>query len=214
MTTGSCSVAIRRSRPPQREHSSTSIAKARYIKAAQLQAREPLVNSVRSDVPFEPATSADAKAVGSSATRPYATTRSRQRARAPNSPWQISRFGSGRGVIAARRSNNSSGSNTKLARAVVPRRLQLQRDASVAPPPQALLRKRRTQEVSAQTLQARPVVRRHPHVGVQIEALEMRLPRPARRHGLRVARVAEPPHSRPRTRAQRASVNTPSSTKV
>jgi hypothetical protein len=29
--------------------------------------------------------------------------------------------------------------------------------------------------------------------GVQIEALEMRLSRPARRHGLCVARVAEPP---------------------
>jgi hypothetical protein len=38
---------------------------------------------------------------------------------------------------------------------------------------------------------------------VQIEAVEVRLPRPARRHGRRVALVAEPPHPRPRARAQR-----------
>jgi hypothetical protein len=84
----------------------------------------------------------------------------------------------------------------QLARAVAPRRLQLQRDAPVAPQPQALLRKGRTQDIAAQTLQPRPIVRWHPHVGVQIEALEMRLPGPARRHGLRVARVTEPPQPR------------------
>jgi len=44
--------------------------------------------------------------------RPYAIIRSRQRARGATTPWQISRFVSGRGAIAARRSNNSSGSNT------------------------------------------------------------------------------------------------------
>jgi hypothetical protein len=49
----------------------------------------------------------------------------------------------------------------------------------------------------------RPVVGRHPHVGVQVEALQVRLPRPARHHGRCVARIAEPPHLRPRARAQR-----------
>jgi hypothetical protein len=50
---------------------------ARCINAAQLQARGLLFTSVRSG----PAASGDAKAVGSGATRPYATTRARARAR-------------------------------------------------------------------------------------------------------------------------------------
>ena len=37
------------------------------------------------------------------------TTRSRQRARGANTPWQMSRLVSGRGVIAAKRSRNSRG---------------------------------------------------------------------------------------------------------
>jgi hypothetical protein len=48
--------------------------------------------------------------VGSAATRPYATARE-PAARATSRPWQISRLVSDRGVIAARRSSNSSGSN-------------------------------------------------------------------------------------------------------
>jgi 3-hydroxybutyryl-CoA dehydrogenase len=107
-----CSVAISRSRPPQLGHARTSIANARCMRAARLQPREPLFAFVPSDVLCEPGASGGVEAVGSGATRPYATTRSRQRARAANRPWQISRFVSGRGVIAARRSNNSSGSNT------------------------------------------------------------------------------------------------------
>jgi len=94
--------------PPQCGHARTSIANARCIKAAQLQARELLF----AFTPSAPATSGGGNAVGSGATRPYATTRARQRARAASTPRQISRFVSGRGVIAARRSNNSSGSNT------------------------------------------------------------------------------------------------------
>src|SRR5215471_17383925 len=42
------------------------------------------------------------QAAGSGATRPYPTTRSRQRARAASRPWQINRFVSGRGVDPAR----------------------------------------------------------------------------------------------------------------
>src|SRR5262245_46186472 len=52
---------------------------------------------------------------GSVARRPYATKRARQPAREANTPWQISRFVSGGGVIAARRSSNSSGSNVSSA---------------------------------------------------------------------------------------------------
>ena len=47
------------------------------MSAAQLQAREPLFTSV----PSEPPACGGAKAVDSDVTRPYATTRARQRAR-------------------------------------------------------------------------------------------------------------------------------------
>ena len=199
MTAGSCRVAIRRSRPPQWAHAKTSMANARCIRAAQVQVRGLLFTPV----PSGPAASGGAEAVGSGATRPYATTRSRQRARGANRPWQMSRFVSGRGVIAARRSKELQRLEDQLSRPVVPRPLELQRDAPVAPPPQALLRKGRTQDVSAQTLHPRPIVRRHPHVRVQVEPVQVRLPRPARGHNRRVARITEPPHPRPRAGAQR-----------
>jgi len=63
-------------------------------------------------VPSGPAASGAVEAVGSGAIRPSATTRSRHRARGANTPWQMSRLVSGRGVIAAKRSKPSSGSNT------------------------------------------------------------------------------------------------------
>jgi hypothetical protein len=61
MTAGSCSVAISRSRPPQCGHARRSIANARCINAAQLQAREPLF----AFVPFEPRACGGVKVVGS-----------------------------------------------------------------------------------------------------------------------------------------------------
>ena len=97
ITTGSCSVAISRSRPPQLAHAKASSANARCINAAQVHAGEP----VFAFVPSAPATRGGAKAVGSGAARPYATTRARQRARAANSPWQISTFVSGGGTTAS-----------------------------------------------------------------------------------------------------------------
>ena len=120
--------AISRRRPPQCEHASTSSANARCINAAQLQAREPLF----AFVPSAPAASGDAKAVGSGATRPYATTRARQRARAARSPWQISRFGPA-AASSPRDAPAAPAVRHQLARPVVPRLLQLQRDAAVAP---------------------------------------------------------------------------------
>jgi hypothetical protein len=74
----------------------------------------------------------------------------------------------------------------QLSRAVVPRRLQLERDAAIVPQPQALLREGRTQDIPDQALQPRSIVRRHPHVGVQVEALQVRLTRPARGHALEI----------------------------
>ena len=108
MTARSCRMAIRRSRPPQWGHARTSMANARCIRAAQVQAR---------GVGFTPASCGPAargaaEAVGSGRTRPYATTRSRHRACGASTPWQMSRVVSGRGVIAANRSRNSRGSNT------------------------------------------------------------------------------------------------------
>ena len=98
ITAGSCRVVIRRSRPPQYGHARTSIANARCIRAAQVQVRGV---AGFTPVPSGPAASGAVEAVGSGAIRPYATTRSRHRARGANTPWQMSRLVSGRGVIAA-----------------------------------------------------------------------------------------------------------------
>jgi transposase InsO family protein len=50
----------------------------------------------------------------------------------------------------------------QLSRAVVPRRLDLQRDTAVVPEPQASLREGRAEHLPAQALQPRPIVGRHP----------------------------------------------------
>ena len=149
---GSCAVAIRRSPPPRCEHFSTSIANARCIRAARLQAREALVAFVPPDVAIELVIRTGATAVG-----PGARARTRRRGGASRRARQtdrgkISRFASGCGVIAARRSNNASGSNIKSR---VPSRhavLQVQRDAPVSPQPQPLLRERRSQGVAGKPL--------------------------------------------------------------
>ena len=71
---------------------------ARCIKAAQLQARG---LAVFTPVASGPAASGAVEAVGSGTGRPWTITRARQRARGANTPWQISKLVSGRGVIAA-----------------------------------------------------------------------------------------------------------------
>jgi hypothetical protein len=102
MTAGSWIVAISRRQPPQSGHASTSMAKARCMRRAQLQ--DPAVRAplARSRAAAGTSTACDPRG-GSDATRPYVTTRRRQRARGANSPSQMSRFVSGRGVIAASR---------------------------------------------------------------------------------------------------------------
>ena len=107
MPAGSWIVAISRRRPPQCPHASTSIASARCISAAQLPDRSRLCA-----LPWSGA-STGAVACGLSARRrPYATTSCRHRAWGANRPWPMSRFVSDRGVIAANRSRNSTGSNS------------------------------------------------------------------------------------------------------
>jgi len=61
----------------------------------------------------------------------------------------MSRLVSGRGVIAAKRSQKLQRLEHQFPRAVVPRRLQLERDAAVTPQPQALLREGRTPNIPA-----------------------------------------------------------------
>jgi hypothetical protein len=76
------------------------MANARCMMAAHLQARGRLLTPV----PPGSAASGAVQEVGSGATLPYTTTRSRQRARAASRQWQRSRLVSGRAVIAASRS--------------------------------------------------------------------------------------------------------------
>ena len=150
MTAGSCSVAISRSRPPQCGHASTSIAKARCMRAAQLQAREPLFASTLS----APAASG-AKAVGSHATRDHALAPAGARGQQTMANQQVRcrpRCHRRQTLQQLQRLEH------QLARAGVPRRLQPQRDAPVAPPPQTPLRKGRTQNIAAQPLKPRPIV--------------------------------------------------------
>jgi Transposase len=97
ITTGSCRVAISRSRPPQCGHTSTSSANARSIKAAHAQYRGRAAPAPRSG----PSAGSGAEPVSGAAARPYATTRLRHRARAASRPWHSSRFASGRGVTAS-----------------------------------------------------------------------------------------------------------------
>src|SRR5439155_24195287 len=68
----------------------------------------------------------------------------------------------------------------EVARAVVPLALQGDEDEAVERQCEALLRHRRAQHVEAQALDARTVVGPHRDARVQIEALEVRLARPAR----------------------------------
>jgi hypothetical protein len=66
MTAGSCSVAIRRRRPPQWAHASTSMPNPRCMRAAQLQARGLLF----AFVPSGPAASGATVGSGSATRRP------------------------------------------------------------------------------------------------------------------------------------------------
>ena len=91
----------------------------------------------------------------------------------------------------------------QLRRTIVPRPLELHRDATVAPQPQALLGEGRAQHIPAQALQPGPIVGRHPHISVQIEALQVRLTGTSRRRGLDIRLPPESAYRSPGMRAQR-----------
>jgi hypothetical protein len=160
MTAGSCSVAIRRRRPPQWAHGNTSIPNARCMRAAQLQARGLAV--------FTPVPS-----------RPWARARADYLRAPPGARGQHAMANQQVGFGPRRHPRQTLRKlqrlEHQLPRAVVPRPRELQRDAAVAPPSQALLREGRTQDVAAQTFHSRPIVRRHPDVGVQVEPVQVRL---------------------------------------
>jgi len=59
----------------------------------------------------------------------------------------------------------------QVRRAVAPRPLQLHPHAAVAQQPQPIVSQRRSKEVAAQLLQARPIVGPYPHVGVLVDTL-------------------------------------------
>jgi len=87
-----------------------------------------------------------------------------------------------RRVIARNRSRNSSGSNTSSR---VPSCHAVFSSRALRPSRrgQGLRREGRAQYISEEAFQPRPIVRRHPQVGVQIEPFQMRQLRPARRRG-------------------------------
>ena len=93
------------------------------------------------------------------------------------------------------------GLEEQVRRAVAPRPLQLHPHAAVAQQSQPVVGQRRAEEVAAQMLQTRRVVGAHPHVGVQIEALDVRLACPP---GINCggAQIPEPAHPCPGPRAQ------------
>ncbi len=99
----------------------------------------------------------------------------RNRACGASTPWQIIRFASGRGVIAASFSNSSSGSNTSSRVPSCHGIFELHHDAAVGPELQALLRQGRAQHIAAQALQRRAIAGRYPDIGVQVEAVEVGL---------------------------------------
>jgi hypothetical protein len=189
MTAGSCSVAIRRSRPPQWTHARTSIANARCMRAAQVQAR----GVGFTPVPSGPGVSGAVEAAGSAATRPYATTRSRQRAARGQHAMAYEQVGFRPWRHRRQALQEFQRLEDQLSCPVVPRRLQLERDAAVVPQPQPLLRKRRAQDISGQALQPRPIVRRYPHVGMQVEPVQVPA---AARATSRAAAVSRAPPSR------------------
>ena len=78
-----------------------------------------------------------------------------------------------------------------------------QHDAPIVQEPEPLLRHRRPQQIAAELLQARAIRSRRVDIGVEIEAIEVRVPRRRREHPRRVRIGPHPPHARPRAGAER-----------
>jgi hypothetical protein len=63
-----------------------------------------------------------------------------------------------------------------MGRAIAPRRLEFDEDASVGPEAHTVLGQRRTEKIATELLQADAIVRGDPDVGVEVEAIELGLP--------------------------------------
>ena len=95
-------------------------------------------------------------------------------------PWYRTRLTRGPGSQGSELLQELNRREEEVARAVVPLALQGDEDEAVGRQCEALLRHRRAQHVAAQALDSRTVVGPHRDARVQIEALEVRLARPAR----------------------------------
>jgi hypothetical protein len=67
----------------------------------------------------------------------------------------------------------------EVRRSIAPRRLECDEDAPVGAEAEAVLGERGAEEVAAELLEAGAIVRRHPDVGVEVEAVELSLTRAA-----------------------------------
>ena len=97
----------------------------------------------------------------------------------------------GRAMMAASFSSNSIGSKSRCE---VPSRhiaLEFDEDASVRTELDAVLGERRAEEIAAELFEAGAIIRRDPDVGVEIEAVELGLPRAARGGVTEIRLVAE-----------------------
>ena len=94
--------------------------------------------------------------------------------------------------------------------AVGPRPLQLQQDASVAGELEAILGDGRPQPVAAERFASRALFRRHAQVGVEIEAVEVRLTGPSRAdpRGIRLVPEAQDTGAGAAARGRRAPLRT------
>jgi hypothetical protein len=85
------------------------------------------------------------------------------------------------------------GLEKEMARAVSPGALELQPNAAVPGEPEAILSDRGSKQVAAELLEPSPVGGRYAQVSVEVEAVEMRVTGPGRRHPGGVRIVAEAP---------------------
>jgi len=95
------------------------------------------------------------------------------------------------------------GLEEQVAGAVGPRGLERQADAAVAGEPETVLGHWRAQEVAAELLEPGSVSGRHTEVGVEVEAVEVRLAGPRRSDPGGLGVMAEAPDAGPGAPAQR-----------
>jgi hypothetical protein len=92
-------------------------------------------------------------------------------------------------MMAASFAMNSLGS--KMGGAIAPHRLEFDEDASVGTELDAVLGERRAEEVAAELFEAGAIVRGHPDVGVEVEAVELGLAGASRGGMAQIRLVAE-----------------------